>query len=269
MIKYGLGIEHEISMYINQIDILGKDINESLDAKNYNPVSVRFNSDQTHMYVRAFDDALRQINNNKLNDTNDLTSEMVKILMELRQNHPENDYATIYKNINISSAFTVKLADFGKSSMTMILSDAKKPFRFYNHSGLASKYYVFTSFKPKVNTGLGGEYYIIDNIAMSTLYSEIRHMGIPFYATFDTYTFIISLLLVPEVFRSVFSNPMLQSVIWDPLWFPGDSDKVYRSIVRSIQHNEEHTMGNVIKILKNIKLRCNITANIISLLAGK
>jgi hypothetical protein len=178
-------------------------------------------------------------------------------------------YATNYKNINISSPFTVKLADFGKSSMTMILSDAKKPFRFYNHSSLASKYYVFTSFKPKVNTGLGGEYYIIDNIAMSTLYSEIRHMGIPFYATFDTYTFIISFLLVPEVFRSVFSNEKLKSLLWDPLWFPGDSDKVYRSLVRSIQDKEEHTMGNVLKILKNIKLKCNITANIIALLAGK
>ena len=53
-------------------------------------------------------------------------------------------YRANYKNINIQSPFTVKLADFGKSSMTMLLGTQQKPFRFYNYSSLASSYYVLS-----------------------------------------------------------------------------------------------------------------------------
>ena len=94
-------------------------------------------------------------------------------------------------------------------------------------------------------------------------------MGIPFYQTFDTYVFIISFLLIPEIFRSVFTDNNLKSLIWDPLWFPEDVSKVYSLLIKSIINEDKNGVSTIFSILKNIKLKCNITANIISILTGK
>lgn len=182
-------------------------------------------------------------------------------------------YSATYRGITINSPFTVKLADFGKSSMTMLLTDQQKPYRFYNYDSLASKYFIFTSFNPKINVANAENYYLIDNVTTSTLYAEFRHMGIPFYQTFDTYTFIISLLLIPEIFRAVFKtefgvNNMIKPLIWDPLWFPDDVSTVYNALRISIKNGDENSMGTILSILKNIKLKCNITTNLVKLLSG-
>lgn len=40
-------------------------------------------------------------------------------------------------------------------------------------------------------------------------------------STFDTYTFMLSFLSIPEVFYSVFTNPKLRIALWDPLFLVG------------------------------------------------
>jgi hypothetical protein len=178
-------------------------------------------------------------------------------------------YAVNYKGINIQSNYIFKLGDYGKSSLTMILTDHQQAYRFYNQSSLATIFYKFSSFKPKISSEYNESYYTIDNLTTASIYADLRHMGIPFYQTFDTYSFIISLLLIPEVFRMVFTTPDIQAIFWNELWFSDETSKMYNRVRKAIQNGAATGMATVLDILKDVKLKCNITTKLINLAVGK
>ena len=174
-------------------------------------------------------------------------------------------FNTNYKNIKINSNFTIKLADYGKSSLNFDSTSKSQIFRFYNQNKLADLYFKISSFKPFVGYYNNQQYYLINHMTMSQTYADYRHAGIPFYQTFDTYTFMVSMYLIPEVFYAVFTNEELKALFWDPLWFPNDSSNVYDMIINHIENKKTNSISSIIDILKNVKLKCDITSQFIVL----
>lgn len=182
-------------------------------------------------------------------------------------------YTNTYKGIKIDSPFTVKIADLTKSSLTINLTDPKtqkeSPHRFYSYKPIVSLYKSISDFKPniKMDSISGQYYYMVDNLLLSTLTAEISHMGLPFYQTFDTYTFIISFLLIPEVFRQIFMTPELKKLIWDPLWFPTDETTIYNLLISTINRQNDGSYETILNLLRGLRLKCQITSILVQLLS--
>lgn len=168
-----------------------------------------------------------------------------------------------YKGLAMKAPYTIKLGDYGKSSITMYMTKDKKPFRFYNRSRLSDAYLALMSFKPNVSIYNNEQYYEIGTISNAQMFAHYRHMGVPFYQTFDTYTFIVSYLLIPQVFYAVFTDPKLKGIIWDPLWAPDESSKAYSLIMKELRNKDSMSIKTPLNILRKLRLKCDITNNLV------
>ena len=167
-----------------------------------------------------------------------------------------------YEGLDISAPFTCKVADYGKSSLT--IETEKGPCRIYNRSWLADRYLNLNPFTPLINierVGFIGEpFFIIQGLLTVHLYTRTRHMGIPFYLAFDTYSFLISLLLIPGFYYSFFNTPQLVEKIWNPLWFGRDAALMQQAILDFLDDPKKaQSISTVLDLLKGVRLRCNAT----------
>ena len=160
-----------------------------------------------------------------------------------------------YKGLTWNSNFTLKIADFGKSSLT-IVDDSGQRVRLFNYSSSSETYLSVFPFYPAIDVQFSEPYYLIDtNTNLSTL-ARLRHMGIPYYFSFDSYTFVISMLLIPEIFFPVMSNKTLRQVIWDNLWFQDDYSLAWNRVYTAIQQGKANSYSVILDILNGLKLKC-------------
>lgn len=195
-----------------------------------------------------------------------------------------------YKGLNVDSPFTVKLADFDKAAITLNLpitqnnnlhpqhakqnnSDPNTAenkdydfIRFFNKSKIADAYFKLFPFSPKVGTINGEKFYQTDTKFNYQLFAQSRHTGLPFYRSYDIYTFLISFMMMPEVFFKIFSDAELQMKLWQPLWFPDDSSEMFVKIRDSVDSNVDPSFKNVVSILSKTKLKCNLSSDLIKTL---
>lgn len=162
-----------------------------------------------------------------------------------------------YKGMSHTSDLSFKLADFGKSSMSANLEVGKV--RIYSRLATADIYFAAVGFKPKVGTKYNEAYYEVETYITIRLLAQLRHMGIPFYHSWDTYTFLLSFLMIPSVFYRVFTDPRLKAAIWDPMWFPEESSKMFTQLQSAVQKRKDPSYDNVVSILKGSKLKCRGT----------
>ncbi len=168
------------------------------------------------------------------------------------------DISIRYKDLYLDSRFTVKIADFGKSSLTV---DHGERVRLFNRSLAASKYLWVAPFRPYIGS-IGKEtYYVVDSYITAQIYAQSRHMGIPFYLSFDTYTFMVSLLSIPEAYYAMFTNEDLMK-IWLTMFFRDDIPKVSNRLRRAMKKGT-FSIVDAIKVLKGIRLKCKGTSKIL------
>lgn len=164
-----------------------------------------------------------------------------------------------YKALAWNSEITVKMADFAKSSLT-ITDKSNRRIRVFNYSSYAERYQAAFPFIPSINSQFAEPYYIMDANTNVAALTWIRHLGIPFYFSWDTYTFMISLLLIPEIFYPVMIDPKLsprlRPVLFDSLWFLDESSTAYNRLNNAIQQRKPNSYSLVLDILGGLKLKC-------------
>jgi hypothetical protein len=92
-----------------------------------------------------------------------------------------------YQGLSWNSDLSFKLADFAKSSLT-IRTSTNERVRLFNYSSSAETYLSIGT-----------------NFNVSAL-AQIRHMGLPYYFSFDLYT----LMIIPEIFKKETSRSLLR-----------------------------------------------------------
>lgn len=166
---------------------------------------------------------------------------------------------TTYMGIKIKSAFTCKISDYGKSSCMV---PGLNSLRFYNENALANVYLKFHPFAPEIsknqtNKMEGEYYYTIGDISVNRLYTRIRHMGIPFYRSFDYYTVLVSTLTNPAFFYMFFSDDKLRRIFWNPIWIDNvDANEALSRIRQYVLLGTGQRLRDTINILRGLKLKC-------------
>jgi hypothetical protein len=153
-----------------------------------------------------------------------------------------------YEGHEFQWATTLKLKEMQNSSIT----DGKT--RFYNADVDTDIYLNEKSFQPKIEQGSSMypsqglfEWYVIQKDICHILTSHLKHMGTPFYLSFDLYAFITSLMTISQ-FRNVVNTNERLTKMWNSMWFPEDLVKVNKRIILPYKH--EH--------LSNLRLRCDL-----------
>ena len=162
--------------------------------------------------------------------------------------------STQYKGLSISADFTVKLADYGKSSITL---EGDRKTRIYNASYVAKSYLWVAPFRPNIGSHGNVMYYIVDSYLTSQVYAQSRHMGIPFYLSFDTYTILTSIMAIKEFYYAIMFDKSLRDV-WTNMFFDNDRNTLYRRLRDNIA-KPSFSIADAIKLLKGIKLKCKGT----------
>lgn len=178
-------------------------------------------------------------------------------------------YSASYQERKITSEFTLKIIDFEKSAVTVNL--AGRDHRIYNRSSLADNYLRFRPFEPQISKRLFAEAgdvqtstqdlyesYTLPGFTTSQIYAASRHRATPFYQNFDIYTVFISFLLTPSFFIPVFSSSELKRRIWDPLFLPEESSRIYQSLYSAQGNKNPNSTGEILDLLKGFQLKCNV-----------
>jgi len=87
-------------------------------------------------------------------------------------------------------------------------------------------------------------------------------MGIPFYCSYDYYTVLVSFLTNPAIYYSFFSDARLLNTFWFPLLNAEDSSKVFNRIGAHVKEGNGKTIGEAIKVLDGIKLKCSAISDV-------
>jgi len=161
---------------------------------------------------------------------------------------------TEYLGIKLKAPFTCKISDYGKSSCMLHKTNAYV--RFYNETTAANVYLAFHPFTHDIFEDLGEYFFTTNYVFNSQLYTRIRHMGIPYYYSFDYYTLLVSILTNPVFFYMFFSTESLRRTFWDPVW-KDDGDEAIKRIYQYILNKKSDGINDAINILRGLKMRCN------------
>lgn len=163
---------------------------------------------------------------------------------------------TQYMGIKLKGDFICKIADYGKSSCMLPRLNGTS-LRFYNESALANLYLKVHPFTTDITSQDNDYYYSIGNLLTSQIYPRTRHMGVPFFRSFDYYTVLVSLLTDPSFYYMFFSNDKLRSTFWDPIWADNfDSEEVIRRVRQLVIEGKGKSITEAIAILKGLRLKC-------------
>ena len=167
----------------------------------------------------------------------------------------------VYGGVDVTAPFTCKVADYGKSSLT--IETDKGAYRIYNRSWLADRYLYINPFTPIINVEHDEPFFIVKGLFKVHLYTRTRHMGLPFYLAFDTYTFIVSLLIIPAFYYAFFSNPDLVGRVWNVLWFHDDAERMRQRVLGYHDHPKAEGIAVTLEILRDVRLRCDATQRLL------
>lgn len=170
---------------------------------------------------------------------------------------------------------TVKLRDFNLSAVTVNLNGTL--YRLYPRSSAFDWISDLLPITDVQQTQLKTRHLSSATLAPVTLYSISptldffryqwylqTQMNTPtrLFPTLDTYTFLLSFFLIPEVFYSVFSNPELISAIWDPLFYQ-DAPTVYQKLKSIVDFKETVSFEKIFNILKGVPLKYSVTSEVL------
>lgn len=182
-----------------------------------------------------------------------------------------------YMGISLKAPFTCKIADYGKSSC-MLYKPNGTAIRFFNESNLANVYLSIHPFEDEIEVENHEYYYTVNNTFNSQVYTRTRHMGIPFYHSFDYYTVLVSMLTNPSFYYMFFATETLRSIFWDPIWDPKiredstlfgvqtsttDSNEAMRRIRSYILEGKGRSINDAINILRGLRLKCSAVNQVI------
>ena len=170
----------------------------------------------------------------------------------------------MYGFLRMTAPFKCKIADYGKSSCTFTTNQGER-LRIYNWSRLADYYLKVKDFTPKIRKENTTSYYIVDEFFMAETYVYLRHMGIPYYRSFDYYTFLISLLVIPEYYYSFFNSSLVYK-FWDRVWInEEENQKMRRRVFKAMRNNKRGRYGydDIVKLLKGRKLMCSAIKKVV------
>ena len=197
-----------------------------------------------------------------LDDCITLVEQLVVTLYVLQANFQFSHGNPTYKSIEVSSApssvvheektfswtKTYKLCELFNSSITV------EGTRYYSANERTDTLLSERPFQPSVMktssaTPSGGvvDWYTINKNTRDMLTSYIRHMGSPFYLSFDLYSFIVSLMTFPNFRTHMMSDRVLNN-IWRAMWSPDDLDKMDRRCMLPFGYTH----------LQDVKLRCDL-----------
>ena len=179
--------------------------------------------------------------------------------------------------IEIDDEFTCKIDNFDLSALTVNFNG--KIYRFYQRSGSKSQDWISATMNSDLKVEdvkiVTENKYIIPLKIDYPQYEQFcrSELNIPkyLYPTLDTYTFIISLLNIPEVYYSVFSNSTLISTIWSPLFASSNkisknslNTQIFYRLEESIQRNTILKIDDIFTMLKNTPLSPTATLDILN-----
>jgi hypothetical protein len=113
-------------------------------------------------------------------------------------------------------------------------------------------------------TADGTPYYTIPRVLMGANIAPlayIRHAGYAFYRSIDLYTMVVSMMLSPQIYYSVMTDPKLRTQLWDSLWFSDELDAITQKIHTAMLAGSATSYSAVIPLLLNHKLRCDALPN--------
>lgn len=175
-----------------------------------------------------------------------------------------------YKNVKINSSVTVKIGDFENAALTIKRTDTNY-LRLFAYDTYTATYFKLNNFNPTLNVTANkvNNYYILSSYFNAVELGKIRHMGIPFYSSFDLYTILISLLVIPSIYNIVFNDNDLSNIFFRNMWYPEDISPVYIDIKKIVDSNRQKppTFDDILKILHGRKLKCNLTAEMLEVLS--
>lgn len=164
-----------------------------------------------------------------------------------------------YRGMSLDAPFMCKISDYGKSSC--LLKTDTENIRIFNAVSYANIYFIAGDFEP--NFTKDGRY-VVDDYLLTNTYANLRHMGSPYFRTYDFYTFVVSLLTVPEFYFRFFTSDYLLAHFWHPLWANVDEENEVKRRIDAYVSKFQHTgIGEAIGILKGISLSCTIINDLI------
>jgi hypothetical protein len=151
----------------------------------------------------------------------------------------DEEMSHAYKGINITSEFTMHLADFTYSSLTTGKT------RIYPRSDRSSKV-LNSTLDISIKDGL----YRLSNKS-EVIFAYVRHAGLPIYScSLDLYCFVVSIMSIAKVFNIVKKDESLNS-LWRSIWSEGDINEVERVIAK-------YPNIDPIKLLSRKWLQCSV-----------
>jgi hypothetical protein len=210
--------------------------------------------------------------------------------------HNYGDTTTVTWPINgehkvIEAPFCAKLADYGKSSATLITNkESVRVFwepeaSFREPKASLQQGYKYTQrktnpFKPEVQvlpnykgTGQTIYTYSTTNSSVNVIYNRLRMLGSPYYKSYDVYMFLVSFFLQVENFYTLSLFPDFRAAVWDIMWHHSPEDgklvkeRIRKKIASNYASSELSRTGILIEILRGTRLACNITSPLLDSLA--
>jgi hypothetical protein len=173
-----------------------------------------------------------------------------------------------YDGITISSPITLKLLDFSSSAITI------GNCRYYSKNvigeeELKKKNFDFQVEKFSIDTCKGereeGRSYKLRDpykyIKSSVLFMYMKHLGLPIYtSSFDAYAFMIVLMSERSFYTAVLHDNKLNT-FWKNMWLnTEDYEKVNTRLEKFHEHPKEISCNDVLHIISNLSLRCDMIA---------
>ena len=181
-----------------------------------------------------------------------------------------NNVKAKYGPVKLDGKYLAKIADYSHASSSLELDGSEDKVRFFNEYRVTRFLPITPSFdlNPKkeqvcqVNIGSG-------SLCKDVLWWELpstfglktslitQHSGMPFYRSYDFYTFMVSLMLCPKFYYMIMSsdNADLYAAIWLPLWKHSELDRVNKLVEKN--KGEKISLSLVLDIMAGLSLRCD------------
>lgn len=168
-----------------------------------------------------------------------------------------------YSTIRHISKLTFKISDFRYSSLNLSLPGGKN-IRVHGTNKYAETYLSVFPFRPTIDRSLNESYYILDDLLNIQMLANIRYLGTQFYSSFDTMTLLLSLLMLPQVYYEVFTNPLLKSIIWGTMWHPKDESLAFEQLTKIVLDPQaEGSYDDILNLLRSKWIKCKLTDDLV------
>lgn len=169
---------------------------------------------------------------------------------------------TISTKSSSKDNFNITIGDFDVSSLSL-KTQGNKYARIFHRDTKSDIYYKLLDFKPNVD--IEGAYYILNSSFTMIDLLKIQNSGIPFYSSFDFYTFIVSLLANKTIYDIIMKDKNLKNLIFGEIFELSDVSFIYKNIIKL--HNNDYDKIDykvIVNVLNGIRLKCNIFDSVIS-----